>query len=436
MEGAPRPLVVTAYYATYGDLPYRFSPLGKAFWVRKEPISDLSSNLPSDLAPLDVQLSAGSPAVRLLGYRLERPPVVRPGDEIAIELYWQPMVPLERPISFFVHLVGTEGVPLGQADRRHDDAPEYTPGGVYVDRYEFPVFTTAMPGTYQLIAGAYHTGEDGSWHRLTLEDGGEAALLAPVTIEAGTLPAVTLHATDVRFEGGLTLNGVDYDDTMPGGRRVYLHWRAGREPAAIDLYAGGAYVGRSWIPQAADGGYLTVAIDAPPAARDLGIDVLTEGGTPLRRLGAWGIPRRSGARLPLPDATNHYLPFGGRLALTGVQADDAWRAGEQGRVTLRWLGLRPVVEDLVVSVSVSGEGFPTINSDGVPALGAIPTFKWVRGSRVWDVHQLDLPARASGRVEVAVGVYDAFTLAPLPPMDERIARLGRPRVPLQEIDVE
>jgi hypothetical protein len=55
----------------------------------------------------------------------------------------------------------------------------------------------------------------------------------------------------------------------------------------------------------------------------------------------------------------------------------------------------------------------------------MPTFKWVRGSRVCDVHLVRVLDGAGAEVEVSVGVYDAFTTVALPPLDERIARLGR-----------
>jgi hypothetical protein len=38
-------------------------------------------------------------------------------------------------------------------------------------------------------------------------------------------------------------------------------------------------------------------------------------------------------------------------------------------------------------------------------------------------------------VEVSVGVYDAFTTAALPPLDERIARLGRAGLGLGRVEV-
>jgi len=153
IASASRPLIVTAAYATYRDLPYRFAPLGEAFQVHAGPTYDV----PLATHRVDMDLLEKEPVVRLIGYRVEQPDTVRPGDQIAVDLVWQPLTRLERPYSFFVHLVGADGVPLGQRDLRHDAAPSYEPGEVLVDRYEFPVFLTASPGVYRLTAGIYVT---------------------------------------------------------------------------------------------------------------------------------------------------------------------------------------------------------------------------------------------------------------------------------------
>jgi hypothetical protein len=140
--------------------------------------------------------------------------------------------------------------------------------------------------------------------------------------------------------------------------------------------------------------------------------------------------------LPGPAQRPRYLPFGGKLALVGVETEEVWSAGEQQRVALRFLGLRPILRDYVVSVGVQDEGDARSNSDGVPALGAIPTLKWVRGSEVVDVHWSDVPDEATGEIELTLGLYDAFTMEGLSPLDERIAGLGRASVPLRSISIQ
>ena len=110
---------------------------------------------------------------------------------LTLELAWQPLEPLGPGHSLYVHLVGADGVPLGQRDRRLDAAGHFQPDQVYVDRFEFPVFTTATPGTYPLIAGVYVSDEDGSWERLTTEDGSDSVTLSNVSVEPSPLPSAT-----------------------------------------------------------------------------------------------------------------------------------------------------------------------------------------------------------------------------------------------------
>jgi hypothetical protein len=59
--------------------------------------------------------------------------------------------------------------------------------------------------------------------------------------------------------------------------------------------------------------------------------------------------------------------------------------------------------------------------DTVPALGAIPTLKWIRASVVLDPHQMTVPDGAPAVPVVAsLLVYDHFTQRSLPHLDERL----------------
>ena len=427
-----RPLIVTNYYPTYRDLPCRFEPHGEAFLVRAGP----SDQTPTGLIRTDADLSAGTDQVRILGYRLHHGADVRPGDWVTVDLAWQPRVRLGRGYAFFVQLVGDSGVPLGQRDRRHDVAPTYAPGEVLVDRYRFPVFLTAAPGTYRLIAGVYDSRADGSWERMVSSAGTDAVVLSTLVLQPATTPPVTLHPQHRAFQAGPTLVGVDYDDTVLEQRRVYLHWRAGTQGTVAQVYQGDQLVAEGTVPPVHDPGYVTTALDLPPGATDLRLSLRQpDTGTAIARRGLWGIGTKAPVPLPQPDPRQHYVPFGGKLALIGVNAQDEWAAGQTQRVALSFLGLRPIVRDYVISVSVLGSRLTDGPSDNVPAIGAIPTFKWVRGSRVTDVHLLPVRADASGQAQLMVNVYDASTAEALPPLDERIARLGLAGVPVQQISI-
>jgi len=74
--------------------------------------------------------------------------------------------------------------------------------------------------------------------------------------------------------------------------------------------------------------------------------------------------------------------------------------------------------------------------DTVPALGAIPTLKWVRGSSISDVHFVSVPVGAqAGPLRLSLVVYDAFTMRKLGVLDDRLAKLG-PSVPLAQLEFQ
>ena len=61
------------------------------------------------------------------------------------------------------------------------------------------------------------------------------------------------------------------------------------------------------------------------------------------------------------------------------------------------------------------------------------SFKWIGGSTVKDAHLIRV--LKGGEAELTLGVYDAFTTAALPPLDERIARQGRASVSRERMSI-
>jgi hypothetical protein len=62
--------------------------------------------------------------------------------------------------------------------------------------------------------------------------------------------------------------------------------------------------------------------------------------------------------------------------------------------------------------------------DAIPAMGAIPTLKWIAGSEVRSPHFLTVDSEATAGQEVggALTLYDAFTERSLPILDDRLNR--------------
>ncbi len=420
-----RPLLLTHAY----DLPgYTLEPLGQGFWIHQRP--HLAA--PTGLAPLDAVFFKGEEQgkVRLLGYRLSRGQA-NPGGTLELTLAWQAVGTLKTPPSFVVALTTDDGQRITQADRYLGSG--YTPGEIRFERLVLPLYLSTSPGDYELSAQVYSTGEAG-FETWSLQAGEGLSMANETTLSLATLPLypsskppVTLHPLDVPFLDGPTLVGVDYDRTVPSALRIYLHWRG---PAQ-----GGEQVqvgeGTVQLPTLSENAYHTLALDLPGELK--GRPGLTLAGTDgqLKSIaGPWGWPLRK-LHLPVPAHSARFVPLDDQMALIGVSPASGTNVAldDQLLVRLTFLSLKPLVNDIGISVRLVDEaGQLRQMHDLQPALGALPTLKWIRGSRITDPHPLSLPPDIiGGVVRGTLVVYERFRGTPLPPLDGRIAD-----VPLEE----
>lgn len=101
------------------------------------------------------------------------------------------------------------------------------------------------------------------------------------------------------------------------------------------------------------------------------------------------------------------------------------KPGNEVKLNLDFTAARPLLRDTVVSVQMTGNGW-RVTDDSVPALGAIPTLKWIAGSPVLDPHTLKVPENAApGPAQVSVILYDAFTQEPLALLDAELIKQGQ-----------
>ncbi|HZY41812.1 MAG TPA: hypothetical protein VFF59_07405, partial [Anaerolineae bacterium] len=99
--------------------------------------------------------------------------------------------------------------------------------------------------------------------------------------------------------------------------------------------------------------------------------------------------------------------------------------GDRLTLNLNFIATRPILRDYVVSVQMTGQGWRT-NADSVPALGAIPTLKWIAGSQITDRHVLRIPGDAApGPATISVILYDSFTQEPLALLDAELIKQGQ-----------
>lgn len=412
------PVLVTNWFEAYKATPYRFVRTEGGWQVLDAPIR----NAPPDATPMDAVFDS---KIRLIGYWLSERETA-PGRELRLRVYWQPVAPLDRDYSFFVHLVDAAGRVLGQSDLTRDGR-SYQAGEVVVDEHRLSILPAAAPGDYRIIAGTYITLPDG-WQRLQTPDGQDAVRITDVQVRPAPDQPVTLHPMAQRFAGGLTLLGVDWD--AAGSGALYLHWRNEGLPAgdyAAQFLRGGDLVAQGVVHVPPAPAYFASDATVPFGEGWLSIRLHDVTGHLLQPLGPWG--RAWGDQVVLPhfSAGARYVNLGGEMIFAGVDPLPAeTKAGDAVRVVAKFVALRPLIKDYAVSVALSAEdGSWAVQHDTTPALGAIPTLKWTRGTAVDDPHTLEIPTGAGGPATLFLTVYDAFTLDPLPVLDAELARLGQ-----------
>jgi hypothetical protein len=205
----------------------------------------------------------------------------------------------------------------------------------------------------------------------------------------------------------LRLVGYDWDNTLDTPR-LYLHWQT-------------------------EQGYQTEVRD----------DISPDGFALPPYFGPWGVVRTN--RQLTNNQQQKYVPFSQGIIWTGEKFDQSPLSSLQ-ELTLRqtFHSSRPVLRDLVVSVRLIGyeaDGFHWAwwnLDDWIPAMGAIPTLKWISGSGVTSPHtlQVDESAQPGQTIGATLRLYDAFTNRPLPILDNRITNdLQLPWVPLGQTTI-
>jgi len=384
--------VVATWYdaAAYAALPPP-EPLGEAFLFRQRPLTAL----PANLQPL----TAGFNGVTLRGYAISSS-MLALGDSLILTAAWEGEG--DDPAALFAHLLGSDGRSAAQFDQ----PVTLQPDNLTITRFTLTPRPGTPPGVYTLVAGA----------------GTDNVPLTDITLTAAAAPPVTTNPRQLRALGESeprTLTGYDWDFTLPGRPRLYLHWRtaAGYQSELRDIAAG-----------------------------EIG---------PLPRFaGPWGIPRTFSP--PFPRRIAHYVPLGDGIVWTGQGlAAVPLQPGMRLPLDQTFIAGKPVQRDYVVSVRLVGYE-PDLFTwawcdllDGVPAMGGIPTLKWLPGSVVRTPYSVlyppagqpatfssycrsEKPAPGAPLLYVApeavpgqtagaiLRLYDAFTGRPLPILDDRI----------------
>ncbi|MCB8976536.1 MAG: DUF2723 domain-containing protein [Ardenticatenaceae bacterium] len=374
--------------AAYANLPPA-EPLGEALLFRREPLTEL----PNNFTPLSLTFND---TVQIVGYRLEQPEV-EIGQTVHLTVAWKG----ETTAPLFVHLFDETGSIVAQADITA------TPQPAGITLTQFQLTPRRGPNEFALRLGS----------------GPDFAEIGTLPVKLAALPAATqnpVYRPVLGTAAPQTLIGYDWDTTLPGQTRLYLHWRSG------------------------DGFFSTIA-DAPEMP--VVDDVLT----------VWGLPRPFWSIPPASDEA-HYVPLGQGIVWTGQSLNEGpvtVTPNHNYDLTLHFLNGRPLLRDYVVSTRLVGYEADNFTwawcdlVDGIPGMGGIPTLKWIQGSVVADPRMIIFPPRSepahftsfcqsekpapgapilymdntavTGQtLSVLLVVYDAFTNRPLPILDDRI----------------
>jgi hypothetical protein len=384
---ASRPVLATHFDpVAYRDLPLP-EPFHRAFLFRQTPLLDP----PDEYTVTSIELG---PSTLVEAYHLESTEVL-PGEELVLSLIWQPTAAQAAGDKLYAHLIG----PDGRLYAGDDQSVLAQQRGLSVNEFRLTPLLQTRPGRYDLVIGNYNESTPGNI---------ASAKLADIEVRADATPPITGNRVYRPLAGSpdeRTLIGYDWDSTLPDQRRLYLHWSTenGYETMTMDL-DGEVYPFESWS-------------------------------------GPWGIEIDQSS---IDYQSGAYVPFGEGLIWLG-QSHDARQAfwpGNRVKLTQEFTTAKPILSDLVVSLRLvgyqeDGQSWDWWDlDDGVPAMGAIPTLKWIAGSRVrhsvWSTISPD--AWPQQETEPLLLLYDAFTSRQLPILDERIAQRW-PWIPLGRVAV-
>ncbi|MFZ1396373.1 MAG: DUF2723 domain-containing protein [Candidatus Promineifilaceae bacterium] len=401
--------VITTYLdeAAYTALPPA-EPLGEALIFPQTPRTEL----PANFTPLTLTFAEGA---QILGYALEQN-AVEIGLEARLTLAWQGAT----ATPFFVHLLDETGSIVAQADVLAIPQLE----GITLT--QFRLTPRRGPGEFTLRLGS----------------GANFSQIGTLTVALASLPPATqnrLRRPMLGMGNAQILVGYDWDRTIANQTRLYLHWQN-------------------------EAGYWQTSYDNFPQQVPTTLLPATSG--------VWGLAE-PGWTPPEPAADAHYVPLGGGIVWTGsrlADAQDSLSPGSSVGMPMQLLNGRPQLRDFVISTRFVGyaeDNFTWVWCDlvdGIPAMGGIPTLKWIHGSRVQSPRTVVFPPRpepvsftgfcqsekpapgapilyvdnsaTDGQTAAALLVlYDAFTNRALPILDERITAVTS-WIPLGEIKIE
>ena len=337
------------------------------------------------------------------------PAEIRSGAVLTVDTVWS--LPEPAPygtLTAFLHLVDETGQAVAQVDQPFM-APTETPGMV-AQRFELRLPRTTLPGAYTLMAGLYRPGPSGP---NPIRDGaGQLRTeVVSVTVRPSDAPPVTAHPLHTPLDDSLRLAGYDYDLSIPGRARLYLHWFLSdtTKQTTWQLTVTGAEhtLAQGELSGDMQSGFFSTAYDIPDTEAAHGVQITVSGNAgvlPVR--GAWNIPVQPSIYLPPVRDGARYIPLGDAV-ITAVNVNDS-------QLSLTLCSTLPQFQD--ITLKITG---PAGQLDTPPLGGMLPSLKWGWGTTFTEQFPLS-SLNANGSIFVAL--YDAFNSAAWPVFDPALAQ--------------
>jgi hypothetical protein len=139
---------------------HHLDPVGQGEELLLGPVEvarGLAAGPPAPQHPLEANLDD---QIRLVGYDLEGQP--EPGGSLHLTLFWQALSTPQDDYTVFVHLVGGDGLIMGQQDSQpvsgFHPTSDWTVGEFVRDQYHLTISEASPPGEYSLSVGMYRAG--------------------------------------------------------------------------------------------------------------------------------------------------------------------------------------------------------------------------------------------------------------------------------------
>ncbi|NPV65607.1 MAG: DUF2723 domain-containing protein [Anaerolineae bacterium] len=408
-ESAKRSVVTCSYYPeTFRHVSLPFSALGTCWQVGSFVSPPAATALArfADYTLLDAHFPASASA----------------GDRMVVALDWR--LPRSVPygeLTSFVHLVDSTGVLLAG-----DDQPFLAGDGdnaIFITQnYTLHLPRTLPPGTYRLMAGLYRPASDGL-QIFRNEEGQPQVTLGWITVGLAGVPPVTTRESYIPFDARLQLKGYDYDLSVPGRARLYLHW-AVTEASSNDTWnitvLGAAHELASQSITLTGSGYLTTAHDIPDteAVRGLWLSV-ARNGQPLAVHGVLNLPLGQTVALAGPRQGERFVSIG-EMVLSSLDTVALSGTGQAVAVSMTMRSSITLDRDMTFKLACGT--LAAVNTP--PAGGTIPTLKWGWGSTVTSWLNVPCPAEQTASEPLTLTVYDAFTSEVWPILDPALGQQG------------